>query len=146
MGWDDAREIEPEVLAGRAILGAAVRRARLRHGLSQRVFGSYVSLDQTTISRLETAKLKGLRFKMVCRVIGTLSRAGAFELPEVPVNSTRRLPGEADAALPPDDARSRPGSPSYDVDSHGLDDPDDDIEFGSYEAASGATHTGVSTG
>ena len=93
MGWDERREIEPEVLAGRIVLGGAVRRARLRHGLSQRQLGSYVLLDQTTISKLETAKLKGLRFSMVCRVIGMISRAGAFELPDVP---TRRLFGEAD--------------------------------------------------
>jgi transcriptional regulator with XRE-family HTH domain len=85
MAWDSYEELKPEILMGRKLLGAAVRRARLRQGLSQRQLGWYVALDQTTISRLETAKLKGMRFSTLCRVIGTISRADAFELPDAPI-------------------------------------------------------------
>ena len=135
MAWDASKDIEPEVLAGRKIIGAAVRRARLRHALSQRQLGSYVFLDQTTISKLENGKLKGIRFSMLCRVIGTVSRAGAFELPDVPMRSIRRLPGESDALLPADELAPSAEGRSYDVDGHGPGDAEDHPEFGSYEAA-----------
>ena len=146
MAWDSYEELKPEILMGRKLLGAAVRRARLRHGLSQRQLGWYVALDQTTISRLETAKLKGMRFSTLCRVIGTISRADAFELPDAPIRSTRRLPGEAEAnrrafeheagVEEPGAFADRPaGDRSYDADGHGLEDRAYDAEIGSYEAA-----------
>lgn len=88
--------MDPAVRLGREMLGAAVRRARLRHGLSQRQLGWRVALDQTTISRLENGKLKGLRLMLLARVIRTLASGDAFALLDGPPRSTRRLPGERD--------------------------------------------------
>jgi DNA-binding XRE family transcriptional regulator len=94
MAWTSRDDADAAIVAGRMALGAAVRRARLRHGLSQQQLGWYVGLDQTTISRLETAKLKGMRFKMLARLIGMLVSGDAFELPDAPSRPARRLPGE----------------------------------------------------
>lgn len=98
MVWSSRDEEDATVRLGRKVLGAAVRRARLRHGLSQRQLGWYVSYDQTTISRLETAKLKGMRFRGLARLIGWLAAGDAFDLPDGPPRAARRLPGERDVA------------------------------------------------
>ena len=95
MNWTSKEDDEAAVVRGRQMLGAAVRRARLRHGLSQRQLGWQVGYDQTTISRLETAKLRGMRFKMLMRLIGMLGCPEEFEIRHVggPPAPTRRLPG-----------------------------------------------------
>ena len=100
MVWTSRDDADPAIVLGRRTLGAAVRRARLLHGLSQQQLGWYVGLDQTTISRLETAKLKGMRFKLLARLIGMLSSGDAFELPGAPSRSPRTLPGQHQPARP----------------------------------------------
>ena len=94
MPWYSRDDDDPAILRGRATLGGAVRRARLRNGLSQRQLGWMVGFDQTTISRLETAKLKGMRFKMLVRLIGILGGGEEFAIPGGPPGPTRRLPGQ----------------------------------------------------
>ena len=84
-------------MRGRATLGAAVRRARLRRGMSQRQLGWAVGCDQTTISRLETGKLRGMRFKLLVRLIGILASDGAWDIPNGPPAPTRTLPGQREA-------------------------------------------------
>lgn len=95
MVWSSRDDSDAAMVLGRETLGAAVRRARLRHGLSQLQLGWYVGLDQTTISRLETAKLKGIRFKALTRLIGMLASGDAFVLEYAATRSARRLPGES---------------------------------------------------
>ena len=94
MAWSSRDDADAAIVLGRATLGAAVRRARLRRGLSQQQLGWYVGLDQTTISRLETARLKGIRFKVLARLVGMLASGDAFVLENAPTRSNRRLPGE----------------------------------------------------
>jgi transcriptional regulator with XRE-family HTH domain len=95
MAWTSRDHDVAAIVLGRKTMGAAVRRARLRHGWSQRQLGWIVGYDQTTISRLETAKLKGMRFRMLMRLIGMLSCPEEFEIRDGgPAAPTRRLPGE----------------------------------------------------
>jgi transcriptional regulator with XRE-family HTH domain len=94
MAWSSRDDDDPAILAGRVTLGAAVRRARLRRGISQRQLGWAVGFDQTTISRLETAKLRGMRFKMLVRLIGILGGDEAWAFPDGPAAAKRRLPGQ----------------------------------------------------
>jgi transcriptional regulator with XRE-family HTH domain len=96
MAWSSRNDDDPAIVLGRATLGGAVRRARLRRGLSQRQLGWMVGFDQTTISRLETAKLSGMRFKMLVRLIGVLDGGEEFAIPGGPPGPTRRLPGQGD--------------------------------------------------
>jgi DNA-binding Xre family transcriptional regulator len=99
MVWSSRDDSDPAILRGRAILGAAVRRARLRRGLSQRQLGWAVGFDQTTISRLETAKLKGMRFRMLVRLIGMLGAGDEWTVLDGPPPPSRRLPGQRDAEV-----------------------------------------------
>ena len=97
MVWTSRDDDDPAIRRGRATLGSAVRRARLRQGFSQRQLGWLVGFDQTTISRLETAKLKGMRFKMLVRLIGILGCPDEFAIQGGPLGPTRRLPGQLDS-------------------------------------------------
>lgn len=146
MVWIPTDEADAATSLGRRTLGAAVRRARLWHGLSQRQLAWYVGYDQTTISRLENAKLKGMRFSGLVRLIGMLSANDAFVLPAGPTRSSRRLPGEIEATRAAATPATTPPHPSYDADGHGLEDFEIDAEFGAYEAAGVAAPTGPQTG
>jgi transcriptional regulator with XRE-family HTH domain len=111
MAWTSREERDPAILLGRAKLGAAVRRARLRQGLSQRQLGWRVGFDQTTISRLETAKLKGMRFKMLARLIGILDSGDEFPIFGGPPSPNRRLPGEPRPAIADNAPADRQAAP-----------------------------------
>ena len=52
--------------------GRAVRDARARGGLSQAGLAERASLHQTTISRLESASLRGMRYETLLRVLAGL--------------------------------------------------------------------------
>ena len=75
-------------------IGAAIRRGRLGQGLSQGQLGARTGLHQSTISRLETGRLRTMRMVTLARLIGVL-RLGADRLfPDEPAPPTRHLPGE----------------------------------------------------
>jgi len=94
MAWTSRDDDDPAIVRGRVTLGAAIRRARLRRGLSQQQLAWMVGFHQTTISRLETAKLKGMRFRMLMRLMGTLGAADDLALDGGPPAPSRRLPGQ----------------------------------------------------
>jgi transcriptional regulator with XRE-family HTH domain len=89
--WDDDPNSAAQV--GRRIIGAAVREARLGRGLSQRQLAWRSLLAQSTISKLETGRLRGMRLQSLARLFGVL-RVGVSlgGLPE-PSPPRRRLPG-----------------------------------------------------
>jgi transcriptional regulator with XRE-family HTH domain len=66
---DDLDTLE---LVGMAWLGASVRTVRLRCALSQRQLAWGARVSQSTVSRLETGQLKGLRLRTLARIIGSL--------------------------------------------------------------------------
>ena len=92
--WSSRDDDHPEVRAGRKIIGIAVRSARLDRGLSQHQLGWRASISQSTISRLESGTLKGLRLRTLARIIGMLNPPWGINLAGEPGRSARRLPGE----------------------------------------------------
>lgn len=85
---------------GAVTIGDAVRDLRLEAGLSQRQLAWRVGFAQSTISRLETGSLRGLRFKNLAIIVGALRLDPriALLLPDrdgEPRAPRRRLPGQA---------------------------------------------------
>jgi transcriptional regulator with XRE-family HTH domain len=99
--WDrfgDALDAEE---AGRRIIAAAVKHARLRAGISQRQLAWRVGVNQSTISRLETGKLRAVRMTTLARIIGVLRLDPATLVPGEPIDPTRRMPGQRAAQRMP---------------------------------------------
>lgn len=69
-------------------------RGRIAARLTQRQLGYRVGLGQSTISRLETGKLRAMRMVTLARVVGTLNLPIESIVPGEPPAATRRLPGE----------------------------------------------------
>ena len=82
---------------GLGLIGRGVRRARLKAGLSQRQLGWRSGLNQSTISRLETGRLRTMRMVTLARVMGTVLMTSDQLFPDEPPSSRRRLPGQPDA-------------------------------------------------
>jgi transcriptional regulator with XRE-family HTH domain len=53
-------------------IGIIVKNARVGCGLSQRQLGMLCGMNQSTISRLETGRLRHLRFQRLATVLGVL--------------------------------------------------------------------------
>ena len=90
-GTDDNELAETH---GLRAIGRGVRRARLAQGLSQRQLGWRVGLNQSTISRLETGRLRTMRMLTLARVMGVVRMGTNHLFPDEPPGPTRRLPGE----------------------------------------------------
>ena len=75
MAWNpEARfDREPDVQRGWEIVGAMVRRRRIRIAWSQRDLASACGLDQSAVSRLETGKLSGVRFSRFARLVAAMN-------------------------------------------------------------------------
>ena len=63
---------DPLVQKGLTLLGAAMRRARLRKGWSQRDLEARTGVDQSTISRFERGDRVGMRFSRLCLIVSVL--------------------------------------------------------------------------
>ena len=88
---DDAVQI------GELVIGDAILAGRLKVGLSQRQLGWRVGVSQSTISRLETGSLRGLRFRKLAMIVGVIRLDTRFALPDEPAAPNRRLPGSSGA-------------------------------------------------
>lgn len=82
------------IRAGLAAIGESMLDGRLGVGLSQRQLAWRVGLSQSTISRLETGSLRGLRLKNLALIIGALRLDPRFVQPDEPAPPRRRLPGQ----------------------------------------------------
>jgi DNA-binding Xre family transcriptional regulator len=74
MSWteSDRRDRAPDEQRGWEILGAMVLRRRTLLGWSQRELGRGALLAQSTISRLENGKLKGMRMGQFARLVAAM--------------------------------------------------------------------------
>jgi transcriptional regulator with XRE-family HTH domain len=95
--WHTIDDLNDAERHGAQLLGAGIRRARLRRGLSQQQLAWHVGLSQSMISRVETGHLRGIRFRMLARMAGALSLTDDWLVSGGPGAPTRRLPGEARA-------------------------------------------------
>lgn len=85
---------DPAEVRGMKIIGQAVLRGRIAVRLTQRQLAYRVELHQSTVSRLETGRLRAMRMITLAPIAGTLNLGPEFVLPGEPPGPTRRLPGE----------------------------------------------------
>jgi predicted transcriptional regulator len=70
--WIDAELGDATVQRGMAVIAEVVRRGRQAAGITQQRLAEAAGLHQSTISRLERAELRSMRFVRLARVIGAL--------------------------------------------------------------------------
>lgn len=92
--WSWVGRDNPAEQRGLQIIAQAVLRGRIAARLSQRQLAYRVGLSQSTVSRLETGKLRAMRMVTLARILGVLNIASDFALPGEPSPPTRRMPGE----------------------------------------------------
>ncbi len=90
-GTDD-NELAEEY--GLRAIGHGVRSARAGQGMTQRQLGWRVGLNQSTISRLESGRLRTMRMVTLARVMGVLQMGAHHIFPGEPHGPSRRLPGQ----------------------------------------------------
>ena len=92
--WDMLEDRDATEQLGVEIIGAGVRRRRLLLGLSQQQLAWRVGVSQSVISRLETGRLRGIRFKTVAGIVGVLDVSPSTIFPGEPPPPIRRRPGQ----------------------------------------------------
>jgi transcriptional regulator with XRE-family HTH domain len=70
--WEFEEDVDSAVHVGLRVIGDIVREARLRRNLTQRQLAWQALLAQSTISRLETGRLQGMRLRTLAAIIGVL--------------------------------------------------------------------------
>ena len=70
--WEFEEDVDSAVRVGLRVIGDIVREARLRRNLTQRQLAWQALLTQSTISRLETGHLRGMRLRTLAAIIGVL--------------------------------------------------------------------------
>ena len=84
----------PAERLGLMVIGQAVLRGRIAARITQRQLGYRVGLNQSTLSRLETGRLRTMRMVTLARIIGALNLGPGFAFEGEPPGPSRRLPGE----------------------------------------------------
>jgi len=92
--WAWVGEDNPAQDLGLRILAHAIRRRRVTSGISQMQLAYRVGLNQSTISRLETGRLRAMRMVTLARVIGALNLPPGDLSPDEPPPPRRRMPGQ----------------------------------------------------
>jgi transcriptional regulator with XRE-family HTH domain len=70
--WEFEEDVDSAVSVGLRLIGDLVREARLRRNLTQRQLAWSALLTQSTISRLETGRLQGIRLRTLAAILGVL--------------------------------------------------------------------------
>lgn len=86
--------LEGLIREGMTAVGDLVRTSRLNLGLSQRQLAWRVGMSQSTISRLESGTLRGMRLPKLALIIGALRLDPRFTRSGEPPAPRRRLPGQ----------------------------------------------------
>ena len=79
---------------GLDIIASGIRRRRVASAVTQRQLAWRTGVNQSTISRLETGRLRTMRMITLARIIGVLNLPADFLFPGEPPPATRRLPGQ----------------------------------------------------
>jgi transcriptional regulator with XRE-family HTH domain len=91
--WENVGEAEA---LGLRRIATGVRRRRLAEQLSQQQLAWRTGVAQSTISRLETCRLRSMKIGTLARIVGVLDLGSGFLVPDEPPGPTRRLPGMTD--------------------------------------------------
>ena len=94
LDWSRLEDPARAINAGRRRIGLGIRAGRLHLGLTQQQLGWRVGIVQSTISRVETGKIQGLRYSTLCRLVGVLQMSPDYRFPDGPPPPRRRLPGQ----------------------------------------------------
>jgi transcriptional regulator with XRE-family HTH domain len=90
---------------GALAIGTVVKRARRKLRITQKTLASHAGVSQPVISRLETGKLRGLKYRSLARVIAALSVGTKDWVGLVAEPSPRALPLEGwdddEESMPP---------------------------------------------
>ena len=70
--WDFEEDVDESVHIGMLFIGAMVREGRRRRNLTQRQLAWGSRLTQSTISKLERGRLRGMRLRTLAAIIGVL--------------------------------------------------------------------------
>lgn len=92
--WARLDDLETAGQLGEGVIGGGIRAGRLRLGWSQQQLAWRVGVSQSVISRLETGRLRGMRFRTLARIVGVLEASPGYAFPDGPRAPTRRLPGQ----------------------------------------------------
>ena len=97
--WEFEEDADSAVRVGLLAIGGMVREGRLRRNLTQRDLAWQAGFTQSTISRLETGRLRGMRLRTLAAIIGVLRMPPNGRIPEA-ATLHRRLPHQADVGEP----------------------------------------------
>ena len=92
MRWFNADE---DTIRGMTMLGEMVRRRRVRLGWSQRYLAERSGISQSVISRLETARIKGMKIRRFACLVSVMGGLDPSLPPPVPI--VRRAPQPVEA-------------------------------------------------
>jgi transcriptional regulator with XRE-family HTH domain len=89
--WVDSGNAEE---LGLRAIGEAIYRRRVRYRLTQHQLAMRTGVTQSTISRLENARLRTMKIGTLARIMYTLELGGQAFFPLDGPPASRRLPGE----------------------------------------------------
>jgi DNA-binding Xre family transcriptional regulator len=92
--WDFEEDVDEAVQAGLLVLGGLVREARRHRNLTQRELAWASTLTQSTISKLENGRLRGMRLRTLAAVIGVLRTSQPRDEHRRRARVHQRLPAE----------------------------------------------------
>ncbi len=92
--WHLLEDLDETEQLGAKLIGTVVRRSRLWAGLTQRQLGWRAGISQSVISRLETGRLRGMRYRTLVRVVGATEAPVHAARGDEPPAPRRRLPGQ----------------------------------------------------
>jgi transcriptional regulator with XRE-family HTH domain len=97
--WDDKDDQRGTARRGAVLIGRSLRQARLGNGFTQEQLAWRAGLSQSSVSRLESGRLSGIRFRTLALMVGVLEDGPVPAFYAGPRPARRRLPGQ----IPPTD-------------------------------------------
>ena len=77
----DLEGSDPDALDGFRLLGRVFKQRRHRLGMTQHTLELVSGVDQTVISRLETGRLRGIRWSRLAKIVAALGGIGESDPP-----------------------------------------------------------------
>lgn len=83
MPWDsfDLDGLDPDAVDGFKLIGRLFARRRRQLGMTRHTLELVSGVDQTVISRLETGRLRGIRWSRLAKIVAALGGIGESDPP-----------------------------------------------------------------